>query len=154
MELLFAATEAGEPGAYEALGILSMQFGEKLGDDPLAVRLRERDNWEWLEAGAENGDWAAECRIADARITQLRYDGKPYSRGEFDNVVAAARRCIDRRDDYREPSWFEQPEWLVVTPRYYRKYRPTLEIDTTRAALNGLLFFDADRRLNAAETPP
>lgn len=47
MELLFAAGESGAPGAYEALGILSMQFGEKLGDDPLAVRLRDRDNWEW-----------------------------------------------------------------------------------------------------------
>jgi len=154
MELLFSAAEAGATGAYEPLGILSMQFGEKLGDDPLAVRLRERDNWEWLEAGAEKGDWAAQCRVADARMTHLRYDGKPYTRDEFNAVVAYARQCTERKEEQRDPVWFDPPEWLVVMPRLYLHRRPTLEIETTAAVLNGFLFFDADRRLNAAETPP
>jgi TPR repeat protein len=151
MELLFAATEAGAPAAYEGLGILSMQFGDKLGDDPMAVRLRERDNWEWLEVGAEKGDWGLQCRVADARITHLRYDGRPYTRDEFNAVVAFARQCTERKEVRNEPAWFEQAEWLVVMPRYYLQSRPILEIDATAAALNGLLFFDADRKMNAAE---
>lgn len=150
MELLFAAAESGAAGAYEPLGILSMQFGQKLGDDPLAVRLRDRDNWEWLEAGAENGDWGAQCRIAEARMTDLRYGGRPYTREAFNDAVALAHRCIDRQEDKREPSWFAQPEWLVVTPRLYLQTRPTLEIGSAAATLNGLKFFDADRQLNAA----
>ncbi len=153
MQLLFAATEAGATAAYEGLGILMMQFGDKLGDDPMAVRLRERDNWEWLEVGAEKGDWAAQCRIADARITHLRYDGKPYTRDEFNAVVAYARQCIDRKEEQKDPAWFDQTEWLVVTPRYYLQSRPTLEIDATTGGLNGLLFFDADRKMSAAEAP-
>jgi TPR repeat protein len=153
MQLLFAATEAGATAAYEGLGILMMQFGDKLGDDPMAVRLRERDNWEWLEVGAEKGDWAAQCRVADARITSMRYDGKPYTRDEFNAVVAYARQCIDRKEVRNDPVWFDQAEWLVVTPRYYLQSRPTLEIEATAGALNGLLFFDADRNVNAAEAP-
>jgi hypothetical protein len=149
MELLFAAAEAGAPGAYEPLGILAMQFGDKLGDDPLAVRLRDRTNWEWLEVGAENGDWGAQCRVADERMTRLRYDGRPYTREEFDNAVALARRCIDRKEERRDSVWFDQPEWLVVTPRLTLQRSPTLEIGATAAALNGLLFFDADQKLQS-----
>jgi len=148
MELLFAAADAGTPGAYAPLGILSMQFGDKLGDDPLAVRLRERSNWEWLEVGAERGDWAAQCRVAQARVTQLRFDGKPYTRQAFDSAVAAARDCIDRQERQQEPRWYREPEWLVLTPRLPRQARPTLDIASAEAALNGLLFFDADRKLS------
>jgi hypothetical protein len=43
-------------------------------------------------------------------------------------------------------------EWLVVTPRLPRQTRPTLDISATAADLNGLLFMDADRRLNAGAT--
>jgi uncharacterized membrane protein YhaH (DUF805 family) len=149
MELLFAAADAGEPGAYEPLGILAMQFGEKLGSDPLAVRLRDRSNWEWLEAGAKKGDWAAQCRVADARISQLRFDRKPYTRQAFDDAVAMARQCIDRQEAKQEPRWYREPEWLVVTPRVPYQARPMLEIASIEAALNGFLLFDADRRLNA-----
>lgn len=152
MELLFAAADAGAPGAYEPLGILAMQFGDKLGDGPLAVRLRERSNWEWLEVGAEKGDWAAQCRVAEARITHLRFDGKPYTRQVFDSSVASARDCIDRREQQQEPRWYRDPEWLAVTPRLPYQARPRLEIASTEAALKGLLFFDADRKLN--ETAP
>jgi TPR repeat protein len=148
MELLFAAADAGEPGAYQPLGTLSMRFGEKLGADPLAVRLRDRSNWKWLEVGAEKGDWAAQCRVADARITQLRYDSKPYTRQAFDAAVAMARQCIDRQEVKQEPRWYRQPEWLVVTPRLPYQARPMLETATTEAALNGFLLFDADRKLN------
>jgi TPR repeat protein/uncharacterized membrane protein YhaH (DUF805 family) len=148
MELLFAAADAGAPGAYEPLGILAMQFGDKLGDDPQAVRLRERSNWEWLEVGAEKGDWAAQCRVAQARVMHLRFDGKPYTRQAFDSVVAAARDCIDRQEQQEEPRWYREPEWLVVTPRLPRQVRPMLDIASTEAALNGLLFFDADRKLS------
>lgn len=148
MELLFAAADAGAPGAYEPLGILAMQFGDKLGDDPLAVRLRERSNWEWLEVGAEKGDWAAQCRVAQARITRLRFDGKPYTRQAFDSTVASARDCIDRHEQQQEPRWYRELEWLVVTPRLPRQARPMLDIASTEAALNGLLFFDADRKLS------
>jgi uncharacterized membrane protein YhaH (DUF805 family)/TPR repeat protein len=147
MELLFAAADAGAPGAHEPLGILAMQFGDKLGDDPLAVRLRERSNWEWLEAGAEKGDWAAQCRVAQAQITDLRFSGKPYTRQAFDGAVASARRCIDRKDGDQEPMWHREAEWLVVTPRLLRQTRPLLDIASTEAALNGFLFFDADRKL-------
>jgi hypothetical protein len=154
MELLFAAAEGGAPGAYEPLGILSMQFGDRLGDDPLAVRLRERDNWEWLEAGADHGDWAAQCRVADARMTRLRYDGRPYTRETFDNAVALARRCIDRKEERRDPVWSDRAEWLVVTPRLRLQARPTLEIASTAAILNGLLFFDADQRIAASGARP
>jgi TPR repeat protein len=148
MELLFAAADAGTPGAYAPLGILSMQFGDKLGDDPLAVRLRERSNWEWLEVGAERGDWAAQCRVAQARVTQLRFDGKPYTRQAFDSAVAAARDCIDWQERQQEPRWYREPEWLVLTPRLPRQARPTPDIASAEAALNGLLFFDADRKLS------
>ena len=150
MELLFAAAEAGEPGAYEPLGILAMQFGDKLGDDPQAVRLRERSNWEWLEFGAEKGDWAAQCRVAQARMTHLRYDGKPYSREAFDNAVALARDCIDRQEQGAGPRWYREAEWLVVTPRLPRQARPTLDVASTEAQLRGFLFFDADRKLSEA----
>lgn len=153
MELLFAAAETGAPGAYEPLGILSMQFGERLGEDPVAVRLRDRSNWEWLEVGAEKGDWAAQCRVAGATLTQLRFDGRAYSRDEFDQAVAAARRCIDRKEDQRDPQWFDQTEWLVVMPRLYSHRRPTLEIDATAASLNGLMFFDADKHLSQGSWP-
>jgi uncharacterized membrane protein YhaH (DUF805 family) len=152
MELLFAAADAGEPGAYEPLGILSMQFGEILGSDPLAARLRDRSNWEWLEVGAEKGDWAAQCRVADARLTQLRFDGKPYTRQAFEAAVAMARQCIDRQEAAQQPRWYREPEWLVVTPRIPYQARPMLEIASTEAALNGFLFFDADRKLNANTT--
>lgn len=148
MELLFAAAAAGEPGAYEPLGLLAQRFGEILGDDPLAVRLRERDNWEWLEAGAENGDWAAQCRVADARMSQLRWDGKPYTRQAFDAAVAMARGCIDRQEAKQEPRWYKSPEWLAVMPRLPAPARPLLEIGSTEATLNGLLFYDADRKRN------
>jgi uncharacterized membrane protein YhaH (DUF805 family)/TPR repeat protein len=150
MELLFAAAEAGEPGAYEPLGTLAMRFGEKLGDDPLAVRLRERSNWEWLEVGAENGDWAAQCRVADARMSGLRWDAKPYSREAFDAAVAMARGCIDRQETKQEPRWTRPPEWLAVVPRLPYQARPQMEIATTEATLNGLLFFDADRKLKVS----
>jgi uncharacterized membrane protein YhaH (DUF805 family) len=150
MELLFAAAEAGEPGAYEPLGTLAQQFGEKLGDDPLAVRLRERSNWEWLEVGAENGDWAAQCRVADARMSGLRWDGKPYTRQAFDAAVAMARGCIDRKETRQEPRWYSAPEWLAVVPRLPAPARPVVEIGSTEATLNGLLFFDADRKLKSA----
>jgi uncharacterized membrane protein YhaH (DUF805 family)/TPR repeat protein len=149
MELLFAATEAGEAGAYEPLGTLAMQFGDELGDDPLAVRLRERTNWEWLEVGAEKGDWAAQCRVADARLGELRWNGKPYTQQAFDAAVAMGRRCIDRQEGKQQPRWYGEPEWLVVTPRLPDQARPGLEIASTEAALNGLLFADADRKLNA-----
>jgi TPR repeat protein len=152
MELLFAAAETGEAGAYEPLGILAMQFGERLGDDPLAVRLRERSNWEWLEVGAEKGDWAAQCRVADSRMSRLRWDGKPYTREAFDAAVAMARGCIDRREAKQETQWSRPPEWLAVTPRLPYQARPLVEIASTEAALNGLLFFDADRKLNASGT--
>jgi uncharacterized membrane protein YhaH (DUF805 family)/TPR repeat protein len=148
MELLFAAADAGAPGAYEPLGILAMQFGAKLGDDPLAVRLRERSNWEWLEVGAEKGDWAAQCRVAQARITHLRFDGKPYTRQVFESAVASARDCIDRQEQQEGPRWYREPEWLMVTPRLPRQARPMLDIASTEAALNGFLFFDADRKLS------
>ena len=152
MELLFAAAEAGDPGAYEPLGILAMQFGDKLGDDPMAVRLRERSNWEWLEVGAEKGDWAAQCRVAQARITRLRFDGKPYTREAFDSAVALARDCIDRQEQQEEARWSRAPEWLVVTPRLPRQARPMLDVASTEAALNEFIFFDADRKLS--ETTP
>ena len=154
MELLFAAAEAGAPGAYEPLGILSMQFGDRLGDDPLAVRLRERDNWEWLEVGAANGDWAAQCRVAEARMTRLRYDGRPYTRETFDSAVALARRCIDRKGERRDPVWFDGAEWLVVAPRLRLQTRPALEIASAAATLNGLLFFDADQRIAVSRARP
>jgi hypothetical protein len=156
MELLFAAADAGEPGAYEPLGILAMQFGEKMGYDPLAVRLRERSNWEWLEVGAEKGDWAALCRVADARITQLRYDSKPYTRQAFGAAVAKARQCLDRQEVKQEPRWYREPEWLAVVPRIPHQARPMVEIATAEAALNGFLLFDADRKLNgsAAKSAP
>jgi TPR repeat protein len=143
MELLFAAAEAGEPGAYEPLGTLAMQFGDKLGDDPLAVRLRERSNWEWLEFGAEKGDWAAQCRVADARITKLRFGGTAYTRPTFDSVVASARNCIDRQEQQQGQRWYREAEWLMVVPRLPRQARPRLEIASTEAALKGLLNFDA-----------
>jgi len=152
MELLFAAAEAGAAGAYEPLGILSMQFGERLGDDALAVRLRDRTSWEWLEVGAEKGDWAAVCRIAQDRINHLRWDNQPYSRESFGAAVALARQCIDRKEPDHEPQWYDPVEWLVVTPRLPRQMRPTLDISATAADLNGLLFMDADRRLNAGAT--
>jgi len=148
MELLFAAAEAGEPGAYEPLGILAMQFGDKLGDDPLAVRLRERSNWEWLEVGAEKGDWAARCRVAQARITHMRFAGKTYTREAFDRAVALARDCIDRQEQQQEPRWYREPEWVMVTPRLPRQARPVLDIASTEAVLNGFLFFDRDRKLS------
>ena len=150
MELLFAAAEAGEPGAYEPLGILAMQFGDKLGDDPPAVRLRERSNWEWLEFGAERGDWAAQCRVAQERMTRLRFDGKPYTREAFDSAVALARDCIDRQEQQQEARWSREAEWLVVTPRLPRQARPTLDVASTEATLRGFLFFDADRKLSDA----
>jgi TPR repeat protein len=149
MGLLFAAAQLGAASAYEPLGILAMQFGDKLGDDPLAIRLRERSNWEWLEVGAEKGDWAAQCRIADDRITHLRWDGNAYTRQAFDAVVALARNCIDRQEAPDEHQWYSQPEWLVVTPRLPGQARPILQIEATEAMLKGLLFFDADRQLNA-----
>jgi TPR repeat protein len=143
MELLFAAAEAGEPGAYEPLGILAMQFADKLGDDPLAVRLRERSNWEWLEFGAEQGDWAAQCRVVQARITQLRFGGIAYTRPAFDGVVASARNCIDRQELQQGQRWYREAEWLMVVPRLSRPARPRMEIASTEAALRGLLTFDA-----------
>ena len=146
MELLFAAAEAGEPGAYEPLGTLAMQFGDKMGYDPLAVRLRERSNWEWLEVGAEKGDWAAQCRVADARITQLRYDKNGYTRQAFDSAVASARNCVDRQEQQQGQRWYREAEWLMVTPRLPTHARPRLEIATTEAALKGFLSFDAARR--------
>jgi TPR repeat protein len=148
LELLFAAADAGEPGAYEPLGTLAMQFGDKLGDDPLAVRLRERSNWEWLEVGAEKGDWAAQCRVADARITQLRFDGIAYTRPAFDSAVASARNCIDRQEQQQGQRLYREAEWLMVVPRLPRQARPMLEIDSTKAALNGFLIFDANRKLS------
>jgi uncharacterized membrane protein YhaH (DUF805 family) len=150
MELLFAAAAAGEPGAYEPLGLLSQRFGEILGDDPLALRLRERDNWEWLEVGAENGDWAAQCRVAEARMSGLRWDGKPYTRQAFDAAVAMARGCIDRQEATPEPQWSKPPEWLAVVPRLPTPARPLVEIASAEATLNGLLFFDADRKLKTS----
>jgi uncharacterized membrane protein YhaH (DUF805 family)/TPR repeat protein len=146
MELLFAAADAGEPGAYEPLGILAMQFGDKLGYDPLTVRLRERSNWEWLEVGAEKGDWAAQCRVADARITQLRYDKIAYTRQAFDSAVASARKCVDRQEQQQGQRWYREAEWLMVTPRLPRQGRPMSEIASTEAALKGFLSFDAARR--------
>jgi TPR repeat protein len=150
MELLFAAAEAGEPGAYEPLGLLAQRFGEILGDDPLAVRLRERDGWEWLEVGAEKGHWAAQCRVAEARMSGLRWDGKSYTRQVFDAAVAMARGCIDRRETKQEPQWAKAPEWLAVMPRLPSPARPVAEIASTEATLNGLLFFDADRKLRTS----
>jgi hypothetical protein len=146
MELLFAAADAGEPGAYEPLGILAMQFGDKLGYDPLTVRLRERSNWEWLEVGAEKGDWAAQCRVADARITKLRYDKIAYTRQAFDSAVASARKCVDRQEQQQGQRWYREAEWLMVTPRLPRQGRPMPEIASTEAALKGFLSFDAARR--------
>jgi hypothetical protein len=147
-ELLFAAADAGAAGAYEQLGILSMQFGRKLGDDPLAARLREKDNWEWLEVGAQQGDWAAQCRVADAAMNRLRRE--PYTREAFNAAVKLARQCIDRREPPVPPLWYSHREWLVVAPRLPRERRPVLQIASTSALLNGLLFFDQDRRLNNA----
>jgi TPR repeat protein/uncharacterized membrane protein YhaH (DUF805 family) len=150
MELLFAAAAAGEPGAYERLGGLAVRFGERLGDGPLAVRLRERSNWEWLEVGAQNGDWAAQCRVAEARMSELRWNAKPYTRQAFDAAVALARGCIDRQETKQEPQWSKPPEWLAVVPRLPTQARPPAEIASTEATLNGLLFFDADRSLKAS----
>jgi hypothetical protein len=63
-----------------------------------------------------------------------------------------ARQCIDRKEPDHEPQWYDPVEWLVVTPRLPRQIRPTLDISATAADLNGLLFMDADRRLNAGAT--
>jgi TPR repeat protein/uncharacterized membrane protein YhaH (DUF805 family) len=150
MELLFAAAAAGEPGAYEPLGLLAQRFGEILGDDPLAVRLREREYWEWLEVGAANGDWAAQCRVAEARMSGLRWDRKPYTRQALDAAVAMARGCIDRHETKQEPRWYSSAEWLAVMPRLPSSTRPVAEIASTEATLNGLLFFDADRKLRTS----
>jgi hypothetical protein len=68
--------------------------------------------------------------------------------GVLTAVVAAARDCIDRQEQQEEPRWYREPEWLVVTPRLPRQVRPMLDIASTEAALNGLLFFDADRKLS------
>jgi TPR repeat protein len=144
MELLFAAADAGEPGAYEPLGILAMQFGDKLGYDPMTVRLRERSNWEWLEVGAEKGDWAAQCRVAHARIMKLRYDQNGYTRQAFDSAVALARKCVDRQE--QQQRWYREAEWLMVTPRLRGQMRPMPEIASTEAALKGFLIFDAAPR--------
>ena len=130
-----------------------MQFGDKLGDNPLAVRLRDRTNWEWLEVGAENGDWGAQCRVADERMTRLRYDGRPYTREEFDNAVALARRCIDRKEERRD-GLVRQAEWLVVRHDCLCNGVQDSKSGATAAALNGLLFFDADQKLSEATPKP
>jgi hypothetical protein len=153
MEVLFAAAEAGATGAYEPLGILSMQFGDRLGNDALASRLRDRDNWEWLEEGAARGDWAAQCRIAQSRMNHLRWDGRDYSRDEFDAAVKLARACVDNVETTRAATWHDGPEWLAYQPRRRDHIRPVLEIASTKAELNGLLFFDADRQINATANP-
>jgi uncharacterized membrane protein YhaH (DUF805 family) len=153
METLFAAAEAGATGAYEPLGILSMQFGEYLGNDPPAVRLRDKSPWEWIEEGAAKGDWEAQCKVAQARMTSLRYDARDYSRAEFDAVVAAARACIDRKDDRHATARYDGTERLVQSPRQ-RAQRPGVTISSTEAQLKGLLFFDADKRLGAQGRRP
>ena len=61
-----------------------------------------------------------------------------------------ARECLDRQEVKQEPRWYRQPEWLVMTPRLPYQSRPILEIASTEAVLNGLLFFDADRKLNGS----
>jgi hypothetical protein len=80
-------------------------------------------------------------------MSGLRWDGKPYTRQAFDAAVAMARGCIDRRETKLEPRWYKGPEWLAVMPRLPYQARPVTEIASTEATLNGLLFFDADRKL-------
>jgi hypothetical protein len=81
-------------------------------------------------------------------MSQLRWDGKPYTRQAFDAAVAMARGCIDRKEAKQEPRWYKSPEWLAVMPRLPAPARPLLEIGSTEATLNGLLFYDADRKRN------
>jgi hypothetical protein len=149
METLFAAAEAGATGAYEPLGILAMQFGERLGDEPLAVRLREKSNWEWIEEGAAKGDWEGQCKVAQNRIHSLRWNGRDYSRAEFDSAVAMARACIDRKDTGRTATWHDDSEWVALAPARREIRRPHLVIAALTAELNGLMFFDADRQLGS-----
>lgn len=149
MELLFAAADAGAAGAYDPIGILATQFGEKLGDGPLALRLRERSHGEWLEVGAEKGDWATQCRVAQRRIQKLRVSRLPYTRDDFDMTVALARLCIDRKEEPLSARWASPPEWLVVTPKFPVQRRPETEISAAAGSLNALLFHDADRKLAA-----
>lgn len=61
-----------------------------------------------------------------------------------------ARRCIHRQEK-REQQWYSEPEWLAVMPRLPQQTRPLVEIASTEATLNGLLFVDADRKLNASK---
>jgi hypothetical protein len=152
MEFLFAAAEAGAVDAYQPLGILSMLFGERLGNDALAVRLRDKSHWEWIEEGAAHGSWEGQCKVAKERIHHLRWDGRTYSRDEFDTAVGLARRCIDRKAE-AVPTWYDGPEWLMAAPRRTPP-APTLVISETQADLNALLFHDADRRLGGEFAAP
>ena len=83
-------------------------------------------------------------------MSGLRWDGKPYTRQAFDAAVAMARGCIDRQETKQEPQWTKPPEWLAVAPRLPTQARPLVEIASTEATLNGLLFFDADRKLKTS----
>ncbi|UVK37374.1 hypothetical protein LHFGNBLO_004394 [Mesorhizobium sp. AR10] len=145
---LFAATELGQPQAYEWLGVARHQFQKLLPRLQLGERLGKKTFEEWMQAGAVNGDWAMLCRTASFALEDLLHRVGRYSRFEFDTAVARARECVERKQDGAASSeWYDAVEYPAVKPHPVASSYPTFDIGRAADALRRLLFQDAVARL-------
>ncbi|MER8902342.1 hypothetical protein [Mesorhizobium sp. M0772] len=145
---LFAATELGQPQAYEWLGVARHQFNRLLPRLQLGDRLGKKTFEEWMQAGAVNGDWAMICRTASFAMEDLLHRVGRYSRSEFNAVVARAHACIDRQEDSAASlEWYDAVEYPAVKPHPVASSYPTFDIGRAADALRRLLFQDAAARL-------
>jgi hypothetical protein len=112
--LLFAAAQAGQPAAYEWIGILSQQMSQHLGTDPQSIAVRGKTMRQWIETGGKAGDWNANCHVAENSLQRVINSGA-ISGEAFDAALLQASACIE---------WQGPERGNAEDEKVYLAYRP------------------------------